>query len=189
MRTTKPARVATPPRPDGVPVVVFEFGDQCRTLVLGKKPAVVGRDPSSALQIDAEGLSREHAKFVRAADGIVNVIDLDSTNGTYVNGERISLRVVREGDEVQLGPDVRGRLRYRGSGEKDLTSLLTERQLEIARLVAAGLTSAEIGERLGLSARTVASHLERIYARLEVRGRVALAQCITAAGLAASRRR
>lgn len=182
--TTKPRRVGNPVRPEGVPVVVFEHGDERRTLVLGRAPAVVGRDPEAALCIDDEGLSRTHAKFVTAADGVVHVMDLESTNGTYVNDERISLRVLREGDEIKLGPDVRGRLRYRRPGEQDLGSLLTERQLEIACLVARGLTSAAIGERLGVSARTVASHLERIYARLSVRGRVELAQRVIEAGLA-----
>jgi len=167
--------------------MVFEHGEQRHTLLLGRSGAVVGRDPEAALCIDDEGISREHAKFVTAADGVVHVMDLDSTNGTYVNGERVSLRVLREGDEIALGPDVRGRLRYRRTGDDSVGSRLTERQIEIACLVAEGLTSAAIGERLGVSARTVSSHLERIYARLEVRGRVELTQRVIAAGLGPTR--
>lgn len=185
--TTKPRRMNEPTRPAGVPVVVFELGDRRRTLRLGSAPAVVGRDPEAALCIDDEGISRHHAKLVTAADGVVHIMDLDSTNGTYVNGERISLRVLRDGDEIALGPDVRGRLQYQREGGGELGARLTERQLEIACLVAQGLTSAAIGERLGVSARTVASHLERIYARLEVRGRVELTQRVLAAGLGPAR--
>ncbi len=163
-------------------MVVFEVGDARKVLVLGAVPAVVGRDPGANLSIDEEGLSREHAKFVSAADGVVHVLDLDSTNGTFVNGERVSLRVLREGDELQLGPDVRGRLRYQQE-ECEITAALTPRQLEIACLVAQGLSTAEVAERLELSGRTVSSHLERIYARLSIRGRVALTQRIVEAKL------
>ncbi|MCH9683527.1 MAG: FHA domain-containing protein [Deltaproteobacteria bacterium] len=173
-----------PVRPQGTPVVVFECGDRRHTLVLGKAAAVVGRDPEATLPVDDEGLSRQHAKFVPAADGVVHVMDLGSTNGTYVNGERISLRILREGDEIKLGPDVRGKLRYRREGDRHILAVLTERQLEIAGLVARGLTSPQIGQRLDVSARTVASHLERIYARLDVRGRVELTQRVIEAGLA-----
>jgi DNA-binding CsgD family transcriptional regulator len=60
---------------------------------------------------------------------------------------------------------------------------LTGRQQEVLGLVAAGLTDAAIGRRLGCSPRTVDKHLEHVYRRLGVTCRAAA--IATAAGLAA----
>jgi DNA-binding CsgD family transcriptional regulator/pSer/pThr/pTyr-binding forkhead associated (FHA) protein len=60
---------------------------------------------------------------------------------------------------------------------------LSARQLEVSRLVADGLTNAAIGEQLGISTRTVTSHLDHIYARLEINSRAALTRWIVERGL------
>jgi DNA-binding CsgD family transcriptional regulator len=52
--------------------------------------------------------------------------------------------------------------------------VLSERELEVARLAAEGLTNAQIADRLVISKYTAGSHLRRIYARLEVSSRAAL---------------
>jgi hypothetical protein len=65
---------------------------------------VLGRERGSAdLVIDDPGISRRHAA-VRALGGAITVEDLGSSNGTYVNGERISEEVeLADGDEIQVG--------------------------------------------------------------------------------------
>jgi DNA-binding NarL/FixJ family response regulator len=55
---------------------------------------------------------------------------------------------------------------------------LSRRQMEVARLVAEGLTNAEVAERLFLSVRTVDSHLENIYGQLQISSRTSLARWI-----------
>jgi hypothetical protein len=70
---------------------------------------VLGRDQASAdLVIDDPGVSRRHARVLADGGGVV-VEDLGSSNGTYVNGERISGPVeVGADDEVQVGATVLG---------------------------------------------------------------------------------
>jgi pSer/pThr/pTyr-binding forkhead associated (FHA) protein len=69
--------------------------------VLGQR-TTIGRTAENDVRIDAEFISRHHAVALR--DGADTVIeDLKSTNGTYVNGERISRRRLKGGDVVALG--------------------------------------------------------------------------------------
>lgn len=60
---------------------------------------------------------------------------------------------------------------------------LSARQLEVSRLVANGLTNAAIAEALGISPRTVTSHLDHIYGRLGIGSRAALTRWIVERGL------
>jgi class 3 adenylate cyclase/DNA-binding CsgD family transcriptional regulator/tetratricopeptide (TPR) repeat protein len=73
------------------------------------------------------------------------------------------------------------RRRPRGAEEP-----LSRREMEVATLVAQGLTNAEIADRLVVSVRTVESHLDHVYTRLGLSSRVALAQWVTSGGQAAS---
>lgn len=67
-------------------------------------PYRVGRDPSNQLVIEARGLSRRHAELLPADDGRLRLTDLGSTNGTFVNRERIDGTVVLdEGDVIHFG--------------------------------------------------------------------------------------
>lgn len=69
---------------------------------IGEAPLVVGRDPSCGIFINAPLLSRQHARIEAREAGHV-IIDLDSTNFTKVNGERVSgERALRAGDEVRF---------------------------------------------------------------------------------------
>jgi FHA domain-containing protein len=70
---------------------------------------VLGREQATAdLVIPDPGVSRRHARVLTHNGGVI-VEDLGSSNGTYVNGERISGAVeVAAGDEVQLGDTILG---------------------------------------------------------------------------------
>jgi DNA-binding CsgD family transcriptional regulator len=65
--------------------------------------------------------------------------------------------------------------------------VLTARELQIAVLIAQGLDNKSIGRRLGISSFTVSTHLTRVYSKLAVTGRAALAARI--AGTVALHRR
>ncbi len=69
--------------------------------MLGRK-TTIGRTPDNDLQIDASFISRHHA--VLLVNGQQTVIeDLNSTNGVYVNGHRVSREVLNDGDLVMVG--------------------------------------------------------------------------------------
>ena len=67
-------------------------------------PFRVGRDPGAELSINARGLSRQHAELRADASGGLRLHDLDSTNGTWVNRERVQrVRMLAEGDLIHFG--------------------------------------------------------------------------------------
>jgi pSer/pThr/pTyr-binding forkhead associated (FHA) protein len=66
---------------------------------------VVGRSSELDMVLVEEMVSRKHAVF-RLENGVLSVQDLGSTNGTFVNGERIEKAVLREGDRVLVGTSI-----------------------------------------------------------------------------------
>jgi pSer/pThr/pTyr-binding forkhead associated (FHA) protein len=62
----------------------------------------VGRTPDNDIHINEDFISRHHAVLLLAGANTV-LEDLNSTNGSYVNGERINRRTLKEGDLVTLG--------------------------------------------------------------------------------------
>lgn len=63
----------------------------------------VGRHEDAGIVLDDISVSRRHAVFQRTASGRITVRDLNSLNGTYVNGVRVEETAVRTGDEIQIG--------------------------------------------------------------------------------------
>src|SRR5260370_27126136 len=62
----------------------------------------VGRNPSNRLSINDPSLSRQHC-VIAPRNGGFEIRDLDSRNGTFVNGVPVHERVLVEGDEVRIG--------------------------------------------------------------------------------------
>ncbi len=63
----------------------------------------VGRAPGCEVRLPHGDVSRVHAKAKCSESGKVELMDLGSTNGTYVNGRRQLYRVLRDGDKIQFG--------------------------------------------------------------------------------------
>ncbi len=72
-------------------------------LDLDKEIVAVGRHEHSDLLLDDVSVSRHHALFTRTASGRITLRDLNSLNGTYVNGARVEETALHSGDEVQIG--------------------------------------------------------------------------------------
>lgn len=71
-------------------------------LALGQ-PCVLGRSPGCDMPIPSTGASRRHAHVCWEQEGIV-IRDLSSTNGTFVNGEKLAgARTLKPGDRIMIG--------------------------------------------------------------------------------------
>ena len=68
-------------------------------------PITIGREEGNTIQLNDERVSRFHLKIQEDRDKVV-LTDLESTNGTKVNGEDIQLRILRFGDMIALGRSV-----------------------------------------------------------------------------------
>ena len=65
-------------------------------------PVSIGREDENSIRLNDERVSRFHAKLQEDAGRII-LTDLDSTNGTRVNGRPVQMRVLKPGDQVTIG--------------------------------------------------------------------------------------
>ncbi len=70
---------------------------------------VIGRSPKKGLTIDSPAMSREHARLFQNTSGRWALKDLNSTNGTCVNGAPIKVTRLTHDDEIALGSEIRMR--------------------------------------------------------------------------------
>jgi hypothetical protein len=77
-------------------------GDDRREIALGPDPLGIGRDPQNDVALDDRRVSRKHAE-IRLRLGRYTLYDLQSTNGTYVNGRRVAEIVLSDGDRIAIG--------------------------------------------------------------------------------------
>ena len=74
-----------------------------QTLPLTEGENIVGRDPRCNVWLDASGVSRRHARIVVTPEQ-VSIEDLDSSNGTFVQGRRLAApRALADGEQIELG--------------------------------------------------------------------------------------
>ena len=84
---------------------VIQGADRGRVFEGLPVPITIGREEGNSVQLNDERVSRFHVK-IQADDGRLVVTDLDSTNGTRVNGHVCNLKILRLGDTISLGRSV-----------------------------------------------------------------------------------
>ncbi|MBI3073847.1 MAG: FHA domain-containing protein [Deltaproteobacteria bacterium] len=106
----------------------------------------IGRHPDNAVQILDKVISKEHAVLERLGEHFI-IRDLDSRNGTYVNGKRIKEAVLKDRDEISIGSSrilfvaedsptrrsIRDRVTIAPQSEKELTFIKTRFEQERSR--------------------------------------------------------
>ena len=87
-----------------VALVWFKPNGNRKDFALGPGTTVIGRSDGCSLQIPLVGVSRRHCEVI--CDDVVRVKDLASSNGTYVNNDRVNEAEFQAGDRLVIGPIV-----------------------------------------------------------------------------------
>ncbi len=97
MSTMKSARQPAPAAPTTLTLTY-----QGRPHTVDKDRYMLGRSKSGAdLRLDDANVSRQHA-MIEHVGGAFYVVDLGSTNGVFVSGERVARRALRDGDLIEI---------------------------------------------------------------------------------------
>src|SRR5246127_2608966 len=100
---TTPDRVVSTTRRDACVVHIYPTGPGMGTRYpLGDAPLVLGRGGDCEIRINDHSVSRRHARIQPNADGYY-AVDLQSTNGTYVNDVPASMYKLKDGDYLRVG--------------------------------------------------------------------------------------
>lgn len=193
--------VPVQPRPaPALPGPFLSFRPGLRT-PLPRSVTVVGRGPGVDLRVRDRSVSRVHAELIRRGP-FLYVCDAGlSRNGTFVNGQRVTSRLLGDGDVVAFGTL---RARVGGTGEPaevapDPTVLpsLTARELEVLTVLCrpamsgepfvAPASAREICAELFVTEAAVKQHLFRLYEKFSIpdddNRRTALANLVVRTGL------
>ena len=86
---------------NGIPEEAFLVLEGIKVVPLVQAIINIGRRFENNLVIDDPRVSRYHAQL-RAVDGHYELLDMDSSGGTYINGMRITKSILYSGDEISL---------------------------------------------------------------------------------------
>jgi pSer/pThr/pTyr-binding forkhead associated (FHA) protein len=88
-----------------VTIQILDGVDRGKVFTRMMTPISIGREEGNSVQLNDERVSRYHAK-IQEDQGQLVLTDLESTNGTRVNGEPVPLTILRVGDRIALGRSV-----------------------------------------------------------------------------------
>lgn len=81
---------------------IIDGADQGKIYENVSLPVTIGREPMNTIQLNDERVSRYHLK-IQYTENHLDLVDVDSTNGTRVNGEPVRCAILRMGDIISLG--------------------------------------------------------------------------------------
>jgi predicted component of type VI protein secretion system len=84
---------------------VLDGADRGQVFENQPTPLTIGREEGNSIQLNDERISRFHIK-IQEDDNKLVLTDLESTNGTRVNGETVKLWILRHGDVITIGRSV-----------------------------------------------------------------------------------
>lgn len=90
---------------DSITLRVLDGADRGRIYNDLELPITIGREEGNEIQLNDERISRFHVKLQLDHEQVV-LTDLESTNGTKVNGEEVQIRILRYGDLISVGRSV-----------------------------------------------------------------------------------
>jgi pSer/pThr/pTyr-binding forkhead associated (FHA) protein len=159
----------------------------CGGLTLADGSYLVGRSRRCQLVVRDKTVSRQHAQ-ITVCKSQVTITDLDSVNGTWVDGVRVHSAVLSEGLTVKFGAvrflvanldqpfeevDSATATRPTPNGVSDVAALkingsLTPTEKRVCTLLLQGLAEKEVASRLRVSEHTIHNHVRNIYRTFDV---------------------
>ncbi len=94
----------------------------------GDKQLIIGRSSELDIVLVEDMVSRKHAKITLSA-GKITIEDLGSTNGTFVNGEKVKTQRLKEGDRILVGTSIL-KLIKQGANAPEMSDAQVKQQLE-----------------------------------------------------------
>jgi two-component system cell cycle response regulator len=89
-------------RRDRAHLIVLAGGSLGQMFRVDKMETVIGRAADASIRLDDDGVSRRHARVVQHKNEVW-IEDLESANGTFVNEDRVTRQLLRDGDKIQMG--------------------------------------------------------------------------------------
>jgi len=173
-----------------LPAPVLRFSISSRT-------AILGRSSKCECVVDDRSISRRHAQL-RAQNGVLEVVDLESRNGTFFADERTQTCQVKPGQIVLFGAvkfkvelidsssdletDGPGLLHGKPRPRHPVEKQLTEAQQQVLKLILQGLPEKGIAKKIHRSEHTVHTHTRAILKTFDVHSRLELIVKITQGG-------
>ncbi|RME04613.1 MAG: diguanylate cyclase [Planctomycetota bacterium] len=109
-------------------ILVINEGNHIRTEEFSQTTITIGRDPSNILRLSSKEVSRFHCQIQKVEDGYL-ITDLNSRNGTLVNGALVKGTYLQNGDSIQLG-DVRLIFKFGSPAKNQLVGIANTPQFK-----------------------------------------------------------
>jgi hypothetical protein len=113
-----------------------------------EKQIVIGRSSELDMVLVEDMVSRKHARISVNGAGHISIEDLGSTNGTFVNGEKVKQALLKEGDRILIGTSIL-KLIQQGVGVGEVDTVVAKRKLEEAAAAQAARTSTKASSMTG----------------------------------------
>jgi hypothetical protein len=113
-----------------------------------EKQIVIGRSSELDMVLVEDMVSRKHARISVSGAGSISIEDLGSTNGTFVNGEKVKQATLKEGDRILIGTSIL-KLIQQGAGVGEVDAAVAKRKLEEAAAAQAARTSTKASSMTG----------------------------------------
>ncbi|MCY1080566.1 DUF4388 domain-containing protein [Archangium lansingense] len=101
-----------------------------------EKQIVIGRSSELDMVLVEDMVSRKHARIMVSGVGQISIEDLGSTNGTFVNGEKVKQATLKEGDRILIGTSIL-KLILQGAGAGEVDEVVAKQRLEEVAVQAA----------------------------------------------------
>jgi hypothetical protein len=107
-----PAEIASPSKDSGFYLLVDIQGQSPKRYHLREESISLGREATNDIHVDDSGVSRVHLRLIRQRNGGYQVLDMGSTNGTFIGDDRIDMLELKAGDVLKIGDKITLKYEY-----------------------------------------------------------------------------